>query len=451
MDNEIDFFMKKYILLLIVCFTTLSVNAQYNGYSLSTVGIRVYDASASVLSEINKIPDIEKRLVQLGEDISQSDFDNICSKFKWMKKLSIENTHGQIADLSSVKKLKDLHFFQIKNGSANDAVSLAPLAEVDSLKELVVFATLITEYEGLSQLTALESVSFEKSPLTSLDFLSEMKQVKRLNLSGSNHTFANYEALAKLNKISSLDVSYNPQATDYNMDVFSDVTTLTVVNVSECDHLKSLSFLYSSTSRLQEFYAVGCDSISNYDMLIRATKLKKVDLSHSATKNVAFLKNKANIRELNISDTKVSSIAELQPSVNIEKLDLSYTDVEDLSVLSEMSKLKRLNLSHSKVTDVSPLAGCVSLVDFDCSNTQIAKLDGMETCVNLSRINVGNTPLESLRPFYSAKKVKEIIVDEDMSQVHLDALKRRSPLIIVNYAKQKTQETETEVETQTQE
>ena len=61
-DNEIDFFMKKYILLLIVCFTTLSVNAQYNGYSLSTVGIRVYDASASVLSEINKIPNIEKRL-----------------------------------------------------------------------------------------------------------------------------------------------------------------------------------------------------------------------------------------------------------------------------------------------------------------------------------------------------------------------------------------------------
>ena len=71
--------------------------------------------------------------------------------------------------------------------------------------------------------------------------------------------------------------------------------------------------------------------------------------------------------------------------------------------------------------------------------------------MNLSRINDGNTPLDSLRPFYFSKKVKEIIVDEDMSQVHLDALKRRSPLIIVNYAKQKTHETETEVETQTQE
>ena len=432
--------MKKYILLLLVCMAALGVNAQYDGYSLSSAGIRVYDASASVLSEINKIPDIEKRLVQLGENISQSEFDNVCSKFKWMRKLSIENTHGQISDLSSLKKVKELSFLQIKNASSDEAVSLAPLADLDSLKELVVLSTLVTEYEGLSRLTVLESVSFEKSPLASLDFLSEMKQIKRLNLSGSNHTFANYEALAKLNKISSLDVSYNSQATDDNMDVFSDVTTLTIVNVSECDRLKSLSFLYSSTSRLQEFYAVGCDSISNYDMLIRATKLKKVDLSNSATKNVTFLKNKANIRELNISHTKVSSIEELLPSVNLEKLDLSYTDVEDLSVLSGMSKLKRLNLSHSKVTDVSPLAGCVSLVDFDCSNTQIAVLDGMESCVNLSRINVGNTPLESLRPFYSAKKVKEIIVDEDMSQVHLDALKRRSPLIIINYVKQKTEQ-----------
>lgn len=423
------------IIFLVVISHSFSVFAQYNGYSLSTVGVRIYDASASVLNEINKIKDIEKRLVQLGEGSSQSDFDNVCAKFKWMKKISIENTNGSITDLSSLKKIKELEFFQLKNASNAEPISIAALGDIDSLKEIKIISTDVIGYEEISNLTNLESVTFEKSPLSSLGFLSNLKQLKRLNLSGNNHTFQNYDTLAKLNKLTQLDVSYNPQATTESLDIFSDVSTLTKVNVSECDNLKSLGFLYSSTSRLQEFYAVGCDSIGNFDMLIRASKLKKVDLSNSSAKNVAFLKNKANMRELNISHTSVSSIAELQPSVDLEKLDISWTDVEDISVLSEMSKLKRLNLSHSKVVDVSALAGCVSLVDFDCSNTQISSVEGMENCEKLTKINIGQSPLENLRPFYSAKKIKEIIVNENTPQVHLEALKRRSPLIIINYAK----------------
>lgn len=433
---------KKLVGFLLSVIVSLQLVAQYNGYSLSTRGLRIYDASASVLAEINKIPNIENRLVQVGEGISQTDFDNICSKFKWMLKLSIEHSSGEITDLSSLKKVKNIEFLQLKNCADDEPISLAPVAELDSLKELVVVATNIKDYELLSGLSALESVTFDKSPLASLEFLSQMKQLKRLCLSGSTHTFVNYDALGKLNKLTTLDVSYNPQATNDNLDVFSDVATFTKVDVSECDHLKSLGFLYSSTSRLQEFYAVGCDSISNYDMLIRATKLKKVDLSNSATKNVAFLKNKANIKELNVAHTQVASIADLELSTSLEKLDVSYTQVADVSVLAAMSKLKRLNISHTNVTNVSALGGCVSLTDFDCSHTQIASVDGMETCVNLSKINVGFTPMESLRPFYSAKKVKEIIVDEDLSPVHLDALKHRSPLIIINYARKQTETAE---------
>lgn len=426
---------KRIIVLLVVVCQFLSAFAQYSGYSLSTAGIRIYDASASVLNEINKIPDIEKRLVQLGEGTTQSDFDNVCGKCKWIKKISVENTHGDVEDLSSLKKINELEFFQLKNASNSHPVSLAILGEIDSLKEIKIISTEIIEYESIGNLLNLESVTFEKSPLSSLGFLSNMKQLKRLNISGSNHTFQNYDTLSKLNKLTQLDVSYNLQATTESLDVFSDVTTLTKVDVSECDNLKSLGFLYSSTSRLQEFYAVGCDSIGNFDMLIRASKLKKVDLSNSSAKNVAFLKNKSQMKELNISHTHVSSIAELEPSVDLEKLDISWTDVDDISVLSGMSKLKKLNVSHSKLSEVTSLANCVSLVDFDCSNTQIASVDGMENCEKLTKINISNTPLENLRPFYSAKKIKEIIVSENVPQVHLEALKRRSPLIIINYVK----------------
>ena len=71
--------MKKLVGFLLSVIVSLQLVAQYNGYSLSTRGLRIYDASASVLAEINKIPNIENRLVQVGEGISQTDFDNICS------------------------------------------------------------------------------------------------------------------------------------------------------------------------------------------------------------------------------------------------------------------------------------------------------------------------------------------------------------------------------------
>ncbi len=442
-------FLKTIAVVLVFSHFVFGSFAQYNGFSLSTAGVRIYDASASVLSEINKVPEIENRLVQVGADISQSDFDNICTKFKWIKKLSVESSE-EIDDLSSVKKLKELEFFQLKKCSPAKDISLAPLAECVMLKELNVIATNVCDYEALATLINLENISFENSELHSLGFLSQMKQLKKLNLAGNNHTFQNYDSLGKLNQLTMLNVAGNIQATDDNLDVFSDVTTFTKVTISNCDRIKSLGFLYSSTSRLQEFYAIDCDSIGNFDMLIRAVKLKKVDISHTPAKNVTFLRDKANLKELNASHTLVSSISELETSVNLEKLDISYTSIDDISVLNNMSSLKRLNLSHTLVTDVSPLAGCVSLTDFDCSHTQIASIEGMENCEKLSRINIGYTLIEHLQPFYSAKKIKEIVMNDNIMSVHIEALQRRSPLIVIDYVKSQKNDDDSSEEQQNQ-
>lgn len=427
--------MKQIILLINCIIISLYSVAQYNGYALSSAGIRIYDASASVLSEINKIDGKEKRLVQLGAETSQSDFDNICAKLKWIQKFSIEKT-TDITDWSSLKKLKDLEYLKIDNGShpTDDSVSLASLAELTSLKEIHILGKRVTDTEVISTLTELESVSFVNTQLASLGFLSQIKGLKKLTLSGTNHTFTNYDTLRKLNQLTTLDVSYNPQATADNLDVFSDVSTLTKVDVSHCQNLKSLGFLYGSTGKLQEFYAIGCTNIGNFDMLIRCYKLKKVDLSNSSAKNVKFLTNKQYIKDLRLAHTEVSSISDLVQSVELERLDISYTKVDSIDFLQNMSKLKRLNISNSNITNVSALAGCVALIDFDCSNTPVSSVSGMEQCINLSKINIGHTTISDLTPFYSAKKIKSIIINEHIQPAELEALKRRSPLIIIDVA-----------------
>ncbi len=429
------FFMRQLVLFFSFLSISFFATAQYNGYALSAAGIRIYDASASVLSEINKIDGKEKRLVQIGAETSQSDFDNICSKLKWIEKFSIEKT-TEITDLSSLKKLKQLEYLKIDNGthSTNDSISLAALAEIITLKELHILGKRTIDVEVLANLVELESVSFVNTQLQSLGFLAEIKGLKKLNISGENHTFTNYDTLGKLNQLTLLDVSYNPQATSENLDVFSDVSTLTKVDVSHCQNLKSLGFLYGSTGKLQEFYAIGCTNIGNFDMLIRCYKLKKVDLSNSSAKNVKFLTNKQYIKDLRLAHTEVSSITDLAQSVELERLDISYTKVDSIDFLQNMSKLKRLNISNSNVTDVSALSGCTALTDFDCSHTPITSINGMEQCINLTKINIGHTTISDLTPFYSAKKIKSIIINENVQPAELEALKRRSPLIIIDVA-----------------
>lgn len=87
--------MKKISSVLICIAFSICSLAQTEGYAFSSVGIRIYDVSASVLAEVNRIPDKEKRLVQIDcSTLSQSDFNGVIAKLKWAKKLSIEKSSG---------------------------------------------------------------------------------------------------------------------------------------------------------------------------------------------------------------------------------------------------------------------------------------------------------------------------------------------------------------------
>lgn len=420
------------ILAICVCLS-FHMKAQYNGYALSSAGIRIYDASASVLSEINTIPNKENRIVQFGSGISQTDFENICSKLKWIQKISIENAEDAIDNLSCLKKLKNLSCIRIKNCASTEPLSLTPIKDIETLKELTIIKTLVSDVDTLRELENLEIISFAHSPLSSIGFLSEMKQLKKLCLAGNCHTFTNYDTLAKLNMLTDLDISENPQATSDNLDVFSDVTTLLRVNVSDCPNLNSLLFLYSSVARLQECYATNCTNVGNFDILTRASKLKKVDISHSSAKNVSFLKNKTYLKDIRISHTQVASIAEIVDCSELERLDISFTNVSDISALSGKSKIKRLNISNTPITDISALNQCFALTDLNCSDTHIENIESLNNCEKLTKINIGNTEIRNLRPLYAAKKITSIIMDKDVPQVHREALQRRSPLIVIDY------------------
>ncbi len=427
--------MKKISSVLICIAFSICSLAQTEGYAFSSVGIRIYDVSASVLAEVNRIPDKEKRLVQIDcSTLSQSDFNGVIAKLKWVKKLSIEKSSGLIDDINAVGKLKDLEVFHMSNfTTTQNPISLAPLRDLTALKELIISDSQISGADTLRTLVNLQSVSFENSDINTLGFLASMPQLEKLNIAGKHHTFQNYDTLRTLTDLRSLDISENPQATTENVEAFSDFTMLTNVRIASCP-LSSLSFLYSSASRLQTFDASSCPNIANFDLLMRASKLKKVNISNTAAKTITFAKNKVDLKDLRLANTEVESIEALASSINLEWLDISNTKVQDISALVGMTKLKRLLMSHcSAVADVKALSGCESLKVFDCSHSQLASIDGLERCTNLSVIDLSYTMVTDLKPLFSAKKIERLTLDKaNAQQVQLDVLKKRSPLIIIN-------------------
>ncbi len=430
--------MKKIFSLLICVAFSICSQAQTEGYAFSSVGIRIYDISASVLSEVNRIPDKEKRLVQIDcSALSQSDFNGVIAKLKWAKKLSIEKSSGLIDNINAVGKLKDLEVFHMSNfTTTQNPISLAPLRYLTALKELIITDSQISGADTLRTLVNLQTVSFENTDINTLGFLTSMPLLEKLNIAGKHHTFQNYDTLRTLTNLRSLNISENPQATTENVEAFSDFTMLTNVSIASCP-LSSLSFLYSSASRLQTFDARDCPNIANFDLLMRASKLKKVNISNTAAKTITFAKNKVNLKDLRLANTEVESIEALVYSINLEWLDISNTKVQDLLPLTGMAKLKRLFMSNcTAITDLRPLAGCESLKVLDCSHTQLASIEGLETCTNLSVIDLSYTLVTDLKPLFSVKKIERLNLDlhaeTSAQQVQLDVLKQQFPLIVVN-------------------
>ncbi|MBR3254497.1 InlB B-repeat-containing protein [Candidatus Saccharibacteria bacterium] len=245
-------------------------------------------------------------------------------------------------------------------------------AQLQQITGLSCYGKSIANTTGIEKMTALTSLNLHNNQLTEID-VSHNTSLTDLDLD--------------YNKITTIDVSNHPSLKEIdaegsslesiNVSNTSTLESLTVggkilysVNVSGCNNLKYLDVSYftqgssknemlteldlSDNVNLETLIAHG-NSLSDKDIVINNTKLKRLELGYESTTQGSGRGN--NFSEINLSNNTA-----------IETLYLTYNQLSSID-LSHLTKLKTLHISGNHLTSID-LSRNEKLEDLDLGRTR---------------------------------------------------------------------------------
>ena len=247
------------------------------------------------------------------------------------------------------------------------------IARISSLKRLDLSVTRITDLgiERLKPLTGIEELNLyacEHITDTALAHLREWKNLRRLNLRGTDITDTGLAYVASHAKLEALDLSIT-QVTDNGMEHLAELTELrelalggnkiTALGLSILQLLPELKTLSLSGRQMRNsgFWDVAVTDL-DVDEVAKLEPLEHLDLAGLKLTDLGVRKlaSLRQLRSLDLSRTSVTGrgIAELAKLPYLTKLSLSGAENvgdEAAARLSELASLEVLDLSETKITD----------------------------------------------------------------------------------------------------
>jgi len=270
----------------------------YAGCSLPKQGDRftIDSLSPETAKELALDEFVQKKMrLEIGENADTATVKLIFDNLTWIKKIDIKAT--SIDNLNGIDKLTQLEFIQLS--SITKEVDITDVSKLQNLKEIYLYATHVKDTDPLKTCKNLEIVRLYMARANSLEFLRGTPNVKILNLYGE-HTFKNYEPVASLQKLEELNLYMNSQATDKNLSVLKQLTSLKELKIDFC----------------KEF--------TNFDFLENCKDVEMISAWNAANlSDISALKGKNELIKLNILDTKVSSLEPLYSCEKLEKLSVA--------------------------------------------------------------------------------------------------------------------------------
>lgn len=245
------------------------------------------------------------------------------------------------------------------------------------------------------------NVSGTKISEKGLKFLTELRELKNLNLSECGHIRdEGIQLISQMNTLETLDLSSCPNITDKSLELIGEMKSLKSFNIKHNQrfteegfksiaHLSNLKFLNLSDTQITD---KGLKWIAQLQKL-QSLNLKDTKITTEGLKEIVQLHH---IQMLNLGKNKKFTgnenlflISKLQ---NLLVLDLSQCqDLNDeaLKWISQLPKLQKLNLSHcTKITDngLQFLAQLIKLDELDLAGCSEITDNGLESISQLSNL-----------------------------------------------------------------
>ena len=203
------------------------------------------------------------------------------------------------------------------------------------------------DYEAISQMTGLERLEIVDSPISQLDFLKNLTNLKRLHIRGSREPAGTFSDLSALVGLTNLEDLY------LYLDGVSDLNGL------------------SGMSGLKSLVLTGNMEIADLSPLAGLTKLQSLEVplgGENVGVDLSPLAGLADLRTLR-TGSNVTDLSPLSGLTGLRELDLTYggysardsKEYRSLEPLSSLTGLTSLTIRNLWVSDLSPLSGLTKL------------------------------------------------------------------------------------------
>jgi Leucine-rich repeat (LRR) protein len=210
--------------------------------------------------------------------------------------------------------------------------SLAPLASLVQLRELIVDGGNSEGLDALAELPQLETLALRRNVGSLAGLGQGFAALRSLDLSArANVNALGVDALGPVAKLEALERLILHDGGWSDLTALAGLHALAHLDLRSTD-VGSLASLAGLT-RLETLDLSGCTEVTNVDALARLTKLTRLELAYTRVRRLAPL---ANLRAL-------------------EFVELSGTQVRDLSPLFGLPALRKVGLEACEVDNLQPL------------------------------------------------------------------------------------------------
>lgn len=305
-----------------------------------------------------------------------------------------------------------------------NASTLADLAKMNYLTDLICNNVVVDSLSSLSGLTLLQSVDLSGSRIAAgeLSVLSTLPDLKTLNL--SNCRLSNIAGLTGCPSLTVLHLSSNALR---NLTPLSGITTLKELYL---DHnaVVDLSAL-SGLEQLQKL-DVSFNSIAATAPVSGLKNLNWLNVSNNQLAALAGTDKLSNLTYLNASANKLADVKVVASCVNLTELYLANNALTDIQALKSLTKLKTVDFSHNEIAAIPGWAATSALYSINGSHNKITSLSPLKGMANLAYVYMDYNEITSVSPLTNCTKLVRVdVYGNEIDSV--SALTKQS--IIVNY------------------
>jgi hypothetical protein len=415
--------MMKKIIILVLCFITLTATAQkkkQNNSGLTKEELAVYE------TEINKMVNYLQETLNFIGDPEQTAqekeivFSQSYTKIFQDSKVQIEDDLDTKRNTNLTKDvqayLKDIDFFFQYATFTFDVQSIASLNKEDGSPYFKV--TMNRKLVGKT--VTNDSINEVKKRFIEIN-LDKVKNDLKI---ASIYT-------TQVNERETLRYWWNampsPWKTYFGKELrINDTIPLqSIIQVNETDFIYSypiLSVIDDDTvatdwkeivvrNGLDEFYAKlkglvmmqsvdvsGIKTITSLDPLNELSELQTLNISGTNVGDLTPLRNSNKLKVLKASNTRIDDLSPLKYDIMLEELDIAHTDVNNLSVLEILSKLEKLNISYTQVNTLNDVKQCPNMAYLAVEGCKINTLQPLTELNNIVSLNISSTPIRDLTP-----------------------------------------------------